>query len=43
MKVEGLSVTLSLWELYEGKLEGHFIADPEGYVEGGFGDGHLSS
>jgi len=34
---------LSLWELCEGNLEGgSFTGDPEGYVEEGSGDGHLS-
>jgi len=34
---------LSLWELCEGKLEGGFFTgDPEGYVEKGTGDRHLS-
>jgi len=35
---------LSLWALCEGNLEwgGSFTGNPEGYVEKGSGDGHLS-
>jgi hypothetical protein len=35
---------LSLWALCEGNLEGwgSITGDPEGYVEEGCGDGHLS-
>jgi hypothetical protein len=36
---------LSVWALCEGKLEGggsSFTGDPEGYVEEGSGDEHLS-
>ena len=34
---------LSLWEFCEGNLEGGlFTRDPEGYVEEGYEDGHLS-
>jgi len=34
---------LSLWEFCEGNLQdGLFIGDPEGYVEEGSEDGHLS-
>jgi hypothetical protein len=34
---------LCLWEFCEGNLEGgSFAGDPEGYVEEGSGDGHVS-
>ena len=36
-------VSLTLWELCEGNLEGgSFARDPEGYVKEGSGNGHLS-